>query len=43
MKGKNAKNLYTGFGDPITSLDCSKDGKWLLATCDNYLLVTPTY
>jgi len=41
--GKIAKNLYPGFGDEITNLDCSKDGKWLLATCTNYLLVIPTF
>jgi len=41
--GKRAKNLYPGFGDEITNLDCSKDGKWLLATCAKYLLIIPTF
>jgi len=30
-------------GEEITSLDCSNDGKWILATCDNYLLIIPTF
>mmetsp|Transcript_114630 Transcript_114630/g.171447 ORF Transcript_114630/g.171447 Transcript_114630/m.171447 type:complete len:85 (-) Transcript_114630:55-309(-) len=27
----------------MVSLDCTKDGKWMLATCKNYLLLLPTY
>eukprot|EP01016_Furgasonia_blochmanni_P037739 TRINITY_DN4475_c0_g1_i19.p1 TRINITY_DN4475_c0_g1~~TRINITY_DN4475_c0_g1_i19.p1 ORF type:complete len:213 (-),score=46.86 TRINITY_DN4475_c0_g1_i19:578-1216(-) len=41
--GQNAKNLYQGLGDPILSLDCTKDGKWLLATCHKYLILLPTF
>lgn len=41
--GQNAKNLYPGLGDPIISLDCTKDGRWLLATCKNYLLFVPAF
>ena len=36
---KKAVNLYPGLGDPITSLDVTQDGKWLLATTDYYLLL----
>ena len=41
--GQNAKNLYPGLGDPILSLDCTKDGRWLLATCKTYLLFVPAF
>lgn len=41
--GKNAKNLYPGLGDEILSIDCTKDGKWVLATCKNYLLLVPAF
>lgn len=41
--GQNAKNLYPGLGDPILSLDCTKDGRWILATCKTYLLFVPTF
>ncbi len=41
--GEVAKNLYAGFGDAISSLDSSTNGKWLLATCDHYLMVIPTF
>lgn len=41
--GINAKNLYAGFGDPIYNIDVSKDGKWILGTCEHYLLVIPTF
>lgn len=41
--GQNAKNLYPGMGDPILALDCTKDGRWLLATCKNYLLFVPAF
>jgi hypothetical protein len=49
--GKNAKNLYPGFGDPILNLECTQNGiklaiifvgMWLLATCKSYLLLLPT-
>jgi len=39
--GQNAKNLYPGLGDPILSIDCTKDGRFILATCKNYLIFLP--
>lgn len=41
--GQNALNLYPGLGDPIKSLDCTKDGRFLLATCKNYLMFMATF
>ena len=41
--GKIAKNKFPGFGDPIISIDTSKDSKWILATCKTYLILLPTY
>jgi len=41
--GKNAKNKFPGFGDPIKNIDISKDGKWIVATCENYLILLPTF
>lgn len=41
--GQNAKNLYPGLGDPISSLDTTKDGRWILATCKTYLLFVPAF
>ncbi|KAL4463502.1 hypothetical protein ABPG72_007603 [Tetrahymena utriculariae] len=29
--------------DPIKGLDISQDGKWILATCQTYLILFPTY
>jgi hypothetical protein len=40
--GQIAKTLLPGLGEPILSLDASKDSKWLLATCQTYLLLIPT-
>jgi len=40
--GQNAKTKYPGLGEPILAIDCTKDGKWLLATCKNYLILLPT-
>ena len=37
-----AKSLLPGFGDPITAIDVTSDGHWVLATCDTYLLLIPT-
>lgn len=37
--GGNAKTLLPTLGDEINSLDISKDGRWLLATCNDYLLL----
>ena len=41
--GQKAKNNYPGLGDPILSIDTSKDGRWVLATCKNYLMLIPTF
>ncbi|EGR27186.1 vacuolar import and degradation protein, putative [Ichthyophthirius multifiliis] len=41
--GKMAKNKFVGFGDPILSIDTSKDLKWILATCKTYLILLPSY
>ncbi|KAJ6236836.1 vacuolar import and degradation protein [Anaeramoeba flamelloides] len=39
---KRAKTLLPGFGDPISAMDVTEDGKWVLATCKDYLLVVNT-
>jgi len=39
---KNAKTHLPGFGDPIIGVDVTGDGKWILGTCKNYLVVIPT-
>jgi len=40
--GKDAKTLLPGLGDPIKSVEVSRDGLWVLATTQTYLLVIPT-
>ena len=40
--GKDAKTLLPGLGDPIRSVEVSRDGQWVLATTQTYLLVVPT-
>jgi len=40
--GQIAKTALPGMGEPINSLDVSNDGKWVLATCQTYLLLIPT-
>lgn len=40
--GKNANTLIPGLGDPITGLDVSSDGKFVLVTCSRYLLLIET-
>lgn len=40
--GKNAKTLITGFENPIKYIESSIDGKYLLATCDKYIMVINT-
>lgn len=35
----NAKTLIPCYGDPIRALDITRDGKYILATCDSYLMV----
>ena len=40
---RNAKNVLPSMlGDAVNGIDTSKDGKWLLVTCDNYLQLFPT-
>jgi VID27 C-terminal WD40-like domain len=38
----NAKNRIQTFGDAIIGLDSTRDGKYLLATCEKYLILLPT-
>ncbi|RKP01309.1 hypothetical protein CXG81DRAFT_12182 [Caulochytrium protostelioides] len=40
--GMNAKTLLPGFGAPITGLDVTEDGQWVLATTRTYILLIPT-
>jgi hypothetical protein len=37
-----AKTSIPGLGAPITSIDVTHDGKWVLATTDRYLMVVKT-
>jgi VID27 C-terminal WD40-like domain len=37
--GIRAKAILPALGEPITGLDVSADGKWILATCSTYLLL----
>ncbi|KAJ3117592.1 hypothetical protein HDU96_006190 [Phlyctochytrium bullatum] len=37
-----AKTHLPGLGDPILGIDTTENGKWLVATCKNYLLVINT-
>ena len=37
-----AKTLLTTYGDAIRAIDVTKDGKYILATCDKYLMVINT-
>lgn len=37
-----AKTAFPGLGSPITHIDVTYDGRWVLATCDSYLLVIST-
>ena len=39
--GLKAKSLIKGLGDPITSIDITKEGDWIVATTSRYLLVIP--
>ena len=39
---KNAKTLIPCFGDPIRSLDTTKSGDYILATCDKYIMLINT-
>lgn len=40
--GQIAKTLFPGLGEPIIGLDASLDSRWLLATCQTYLLLIDT-
>ena len=40
--GIKAKNLYSFYGDPIRFMDISADDKYILLTCDKYLLLINT-
>jgi len=35
-------NTLPGLGDAIIAIDVTRDGKWVLATCKDYLIVIPT-
>lgn len=37
-----ASTSFPGLGDPILSVDISSDGKYILGTCNNYLLLIET-
>jgi len=39
--GPRAKTRLVGFGDPMKAVDVTRDGKYLLATCDSYLILSP--
>jgi len=39
---KRAKNRFPGFGSPITSIDATYDGRWILGTTDDCLLLIYT-
>lgn len=38
----SAASKYAAFGDPVLYLESTKDGKWLLATFADYILLVPT-
>ncbi|PWZ03326.1 putative VID27-involved in vacuole import and degradation [Testicularia cyperi] len=40
--GKNAKTALPALGDPIIGIDVSADGRYIIATCKNYLLLIDT-
>ena len=40
--GSNANCKYSSFGDKVLHLDSTKDGKWLLATFSQFLILLPT-
>lgn len=40
--GLRAKTALPALGEPIIGLDVSGDGRWILATCRTYLLLTDT-
>ena len=40
--GQDAKTLLPGLGDAINFIEVSRDGNWVLATTQTYLLLVPT-
>ena len=40
--GANAKTLLPGIGAPVTGVDVSQDGTWIVATTNRDILVIPT-
>ncbi|KAH8830526.1 VID27 cytoplasmic protein-domain-containing protein [Flagelloscypha sp. PMI_526] len=40
--GKNAKTALPPLGDPITGIDTTADGRWIVATTKTYLLLIDT-
>ncbi|EPQ59431.1 VID27-domain-containing protein [Gloeophyllum trabeum ATCC 11539] len=40
--GKNAKTALPPLGDPILGIDCTADGRWIVATTKTYLLLIDT-
>ena len=40
--GKRASTHLPGLGDPIIGLDTTESGKYILATCETYLMVIDT-
>lgn len=40
--GKNAKTALPPLGDPITGIDVTADGRWIVATTSSYLLLIDT-
>lgn len=40
--GKNAKTALPPLGDPITGIDVTADGRWIVATTRTYLLLIDT-
>lgn len=41
--GGNAKTQIPAMGDPIIGIDVSSDGRWILATCQTYLLLVDAH
>jgi len=39
---KQAKTAFPGLGSPITHVDVTYDGKWILATTDTYMILIST-
>lgn len=39
---KRAKTLLPGLGSAVKHIETTNDGKWLLCTCDNYIMVIAT-